>query len=133
MDQILRMCEDTNYRDMTLIVSTVGYFSSRSAKHRIKFGKGWMGKDVEIRLVDYVYGVSKGILVFVTVSARIVVVDCWLENPKGRIHLAIGSPTDFDNWYNNPIMFGEEEEDRAELLEVWRERRKELAAEGDRG
>ena len=48
MDQILRMCEDTNYRDMTLIVSTVGYFSSRSAKHRIKFGKGWMGKDVEI-------------------------------------------------------------------------------------
>ncbi|CAB3978263.1 Hypothetical predicted protein [Paramuricea clavata] len=79
-----------------------------------------MGKDAEIRLVDYVNGGSKGIFVSVTVCAGIVVVDCSLDNPKGRTYL--GRPTDFEE--------GEEEE-RVELLEVWRERREELVAEDE--
>ena len=67
MEQISRMCEETNNEDMMLIVST-GSGNNKIASHIIKFGQGWMGKDAEIRLVDYGHreGV-RGIFVLVTI------------------------------------------------------------------
>ena len=50
MDRITRMCKYTNYKDMAIIITTIGE-GGLEAKHRIKFGKGWMGKGAEIRSV----------------------------------------------------------------------------------
>ena len=108
MDRIARMCKETNYEDMTLIISTKNPFTGRQAKHRIRFGKGWMEKDAEIQLVDYIYGGSKGIIIFTTVSDCVEVIDCWLECPRNRIHL--GRPTDFEiGWDVRPWILMEED------------------------
>ena len=98
MDRIERICTYTKYDDMTVIISTIGE-RGLIAKHRIKFGKGWMGRNAKIRGVDYVSGGPKGIIIFITISESVDVIDCWLESPKDRIHLGI--PTDIvNNWFH---------------------------------
>jgi hypothetical protein len=67
MDSIKRLCRYTNYEDTTVIISTIGE-TGLLVKHRIKFGKGWMGGNAEIRVVDYVYRGSKGVIIFITIS-----------------------------------------------------------------
>jgi hypothetical protein len=94
MDRIVRMCRYTGYKDMTVIILTMGGIDI-VAKHRIKFGKGWMGRNAEIRGVDYVYG------------------KCWLESPEDRIHL--GTPTDIiNNWFHMCMSWEEWSEEREE-------------------
>ena len=97
INQIVRMCKYTDYKDITVIISTIGE-SGFPAKHRIKFGKGWMGKGAEIRGAYYLYGGLKGIHILITISESVDVIDCWLESPEDRIYL--GPPTDIiNNWF----------------------------------
>ena len=104
MDRIERICKYTNYEDMTVIISTIGE-RGLIAKHRIKFGKGWIGRNAKIRGVDYVSGGPKGIIIFITISES--------ESPKDRIHLGI--PTDIvNNWFHTCMSWTEWLEKRAE-------------------
>jgi hypothetical protein len=86
INQIARMCKYTDYKDITIIIHTFGE-SGLPAEHRIKFGKGWMGKGAGIRGMDYLYGGLKGIHILITISESVDVIDCWLEGPEDRIHL----------------------------------------------
>ena len=112
MDRIERMCKYTNYEDMTVIISTI---SERDliAKHRIKFGKGWMDRNAKIRGVDYVSGGPKGIIIFITISESVDVIDCWLESPKDSIHLGIHTDI-VNNWFHTCMSWTEWMEERAE-------------------
>ena len=115
MNRIARMCKYTNYDDMTVIITTIGE-GGLEAKHRIKFGKGWMGKGAEIRGVDYLYGGPKGIIIFITISESVDVIDCLLESPKDRIHL--GPPTDItNNWFYTSMSWAEWSEERPRRAE----------------
>jgi hypothetical protein len=105
MDRIARMCKYTNYEDMAVIILTIGE-SDLIAKHRIKFGKGWMGKDAGIKGVNYDSGGPKGIRILITIYESIDVIDCWLKSPKDRINL--GEPTDIVyDWFPNSITWTE--------------------------
>ena len=111
MDRIARMCKYTNYEDMT-VITTIGE-GGLEEKHRIKFGKGWMGRNAEIRGVDYFYGSPKGIIIFITISESVDVIDCRLESPEDRIYL--GLPTDVtNNWFHTSMSWAEWLEERAE-------------------
>ena len=119
MDQIERMCKHTNYKDMTVIISTIGA-RNLTAKHRIQFGMGWMGKDIAIKGVSY----NTGIHILITISESVDVIDCWLESPEDRIHL--GEPTDIlYDWFLNSVILTELEEG----LEEMRVRRREETEE----
>ena len=101
MNRIERMCKYTNYEDMTVVISTIGE-RDLIAKHRIKFWKGWMGKDAGIKGVNYDSGGLKGIHILITISESIDVIDCWLKSPEGKIHL--GEPTDIVyDWFPNSV------------------------------
>ena len=52
-----------------------------------------MGKDAEIRSVNYLYGGLKGITVFLTISERTTIHKCCLKSSEDKIYL--GKPTDF--------------------------------------
>jgi hypothetical protein len=105
MDHIARMCKYTDYKDMTVIISTIGE-RDLIAKHRIKFGKGWMGKDAGIKGVNYDSGGLKGIRILIAISESIDVIDCWLKSPEDRIHL--GEPTDIVyDWRPNSVTLTE--------------------------
>ena len=60
---------------MSVIITTIGE-RGLEVKHRIKFGKGWMGRKAEIRGVGYFYGGPKGITIFITISESSDVFDC---------------------------------------------------------
>ena len=112
INQIVRMCKYTDYKDITVIISTIGE-SGLPAKHMIKFGKGWMGKNAEIRGAYYLYGGLKGIHILITISESLDVIDCWLESPEDRIH--IGPPTDIiNNWFRMCMSWEEWSEEREE-------------------
>ena len=98
INQIVRMCKCTNYKDITVITHTSGELGL-PAGHRIKCGKGWMGKGAEICGVYYLYGGLKGIRILITIPKSVDVIDCWLEGPEDRIHL--GPPTDIVDIINN--------------------------------
>jgi hypothetical protein len=113
MKQISRLCEETSYSDTVLIVSTENFIANRQAKHRIRFGKGWMGKDAKIQYVYYRHREGiKGIHVLVSISSRALVTNCWLECPTNRIHL--GRPTDSSGWYSKSDVLEYEEEEEEE-------------------
>ena len=115
MDRIAMMCKYINYEDMTVIITTIGEWGLEET-HRIKFGKGWMGRNAEIRGVNYLYGGPKGIIIFITISESVDVVDCLLESPKDRIHL--GPPTDItNNWFHTSMSWAEGSEERARRAE----------------
>ena len=112
MDRIARMCKHTDYKDMTVIISTMGKIGL-IVKHSIKFGKGWMCRNAEIRGAYYLYGGLKGIHILITISESFVVIDCWLESPEDRIHL--GPPTDIiNNWFRMCMSWEEWSEEREE-------------------
>ena len=112
INHIVRICKYTDYKDITIIIHTFGE-SGLPAKHRIKFGKGWMGKGAEIRGVDYLYGGQKGIHILITISESVDVIDCWLEGSEDRIHL--GTPTDIiNNWFRICMSWEEWLEEREE-------------------
>jgi hypothetical protein len=75
MDQIERMCKYTNYKDMTVVISTIGE-RNLIAKHKIKFGKGWMGRNAGIKGVNYSSGGLKGIRILITISESVDLTDC---------------------------------------------------------
>ena len=105
VDSIGRMCKYTNYEDITVIISTIGE-RDLIAKRRIKFGKGWMGKDAGIKGVNYDSEGLKGIHILIVISESIDVIDCWLKSPEDRIHL--GEPTDIVyDWLPNSITLTE--------------------------
>jgi hypothetical protein len=112
INQIARMCKYTDYKDITVIIHTFGE-SGLPAKHRIKFGKGWMGKGAGIRGVDYLYGGLKGIHILIIISESVDVIDCWLEGSEDRIHL--GTPMDIiNNWFSMCMSWEEWLEEREE-------------------
>jgi hypothetical protein len=112
IDRIVRICRYTDYKDMTVIILTMGGIGI-VAKHKIKFGKGWMGRNAGIRGVDYVYGGLKGIHILITISESVDVTDCWLESPEDRIRLGI--PTDIiNNWFHKCMSWEEWSEEREE-------------------
>ena len=112
MNRIKRLCKYTNCEDMTVIISTIGE-KGLVVKHRITFGKGWMGRNAEIRGVDYVSGGPKGINIFITISESVDVIDCQLESPKDGI--CLGLPTDVTNkWFHTSMSWAEWLEERAE-------------------
>jgi hypothetical protein len=123
MNHIKRMCKYTNYKDMTVILSTLSE-GGLVAKHRIGFGKGWMGKDAGIKGVSYYSGGLKGIRILITVSESTGVTDCWLESSEDRIHL--GPPTDIvGNWRPNSASLAELVEGIEEMREAHRGETKE--------
>ena len=106
------MCKYTDYKDITVIIHTFGE-SGLPAKHSIKFGKGWIGKDAEIRGVSYLYGGLKGIHILITISESVDVINCWLKSPEDRIHL--GPHTDIiNNWLSMYMTWEEWSEEREE-------------------
>jgi hypothetical protein len=88
-----------------------------------------MGRQAEIRGVDYFYGGPKGIIIFITISEYSDLFDCLLESPEGRIYLDI--PTDItNNWFHTSMsweewsdVWAEEREMRAEEEEIMAEER----------
>ena len=112
MDRIKELCKHTDYKDLMVVVTTMGG-TGLPAKHRIRFGKGWTGRNTEIWGVDYLCGGSKGIIIFITISESVDVFDCWLESPEDRIYL--GAPTDvLYNWFLNCMSWEEWSEVRDE-------------------
>ena len=118
MDRITRMCKYINYEDMSVVITTLGE-TGLLAKHRIKFGKGWMGKGAEIQGVDYLYGGPKGITIFITISESVDVIDCCIENLKDKKDaICLGLPTDVTyNWFHTSMSWAEWSEERAEERE----------------
>lgn len=87
MDRIIRMCKQTNRKDITFAFTSISLAVHGYAGQKLKFGEGWMGKNAEIRGVD-----SKGIIVSITISDNTVIHKCCLKSPEDEIHL--GEPTD---------------------------------------
>ena len=112
MDRIARMCKYTDYKDMTVVITNMGGMGL-IVKHSIKFGKGWMSRNAEIRGAYYLYGGLKGIHILITISKSVDVIDCWLESLEDRIHL--GPPTDIiNNWFRMCMSWEEWSEEREE-------------------
>jgi hypothetical protein len=65
MNQIERMCKHTNYEDMKVIISTISE-RNLTARHEVKFGEGWMGKDAGIKGITNRSGDLKGIRILLT-------------------------------------------------------------------
>jgi hypothetical protein len=80
MDRIIRMLKRADYKDLIFTVKVACYDGDnididdaiplpRLAELKVKFGKGWMGKDARIRIVDdSILRTPKGIRVFITMS-----------------------------------------------------------------
>jgi hypothetical protein len=115
MDRIARMCKYTNYEDMTVIITTIGE-GGLEAKHRIKFGKGWMGRNAEIRGANYLYGGPKVIIIFITISesrrcGRLPARKSKRQNPPR-------STTDItNNWFHTSMSWAEWSGERARRAE----------------
>jgi hypothetical protein len=114
---------------MSVIITTLGE-TGLLAKHRIKFGKGWMGRNAKIKGVDYLYAGSKGIIIFITISESVDVIDCCIENLKDKKDgICLGLPTDVtNNWFYTSMSWAEWSEERAEERER-REEEEEILAE----
>ncbi|CAB4039024.1 Hypothetical predicted protein, partial [Paramuricea clavata] len=75
-----------------------------------------MGRNAKIRGVDYVSGGPKSIIIFITISESVDVIDCWLESPKDRIRLGI--PTNIvNNWFHTYMSWMEWMEEEREMPE----------------
>jgi hypothetical protein len=127
------MCKYINYEDMSVVITTLGE-TGLLAKHRIKFGKGWMGKGAEIRGVDYLYGGPKGITIFITISESVDVINCCIENLKDKKDgICLGLPKDVtNNWFYTSMSWAEWLENRVEEI-AKREEEEEVIAEARLG
>ncbi|CAB3997852.1 Hypothetical predicted protein [Paramuricea clavata] len=83
------------------------------------FGKGWMGRNAEIRGVDCVSGGPKGIIIFITISESVDVIDCCIESTKDtKDEICLGLPTDVtNNWFHTSMSWEGWSEERTEERE----------------
>ena len=78
-----------------------------------------MGRNAEIRGVDYVSGGPKGIINFITISTSVDVIDCCIESTKdAKDGICLGLPTDVtNNRFHTSTSWEEWSEERAEESE----------------
>jgi hypothetical protein len=120
MERISGFLDNTDRSDMSLVVCVRNWLSGHMAKHEIKFGKGWMGRNAGIKYVRHRYtGNLKGVHILVSVASEVTVWDCWLKSSVDRIHL--GRPTDISEWNIKSDALMDEEEDEDEEYEEFGE------------
>ena len=117
MERIERMLKRADYDDVSLTLTYTGP-TGRPAWLRIRFGSGWTGRGAKIQGVDYLYGGRKGIIVFITISSNLYIINsCRLRGPENTIHL--GNPTeityDWDDDTCCTVRWREEEEEMDEI------------------
>ena len=94
MDHIIRMLKRVDYRDIMFTMEVLCE-NDGLAKLKVKFGKGWMGKNAEIYKVNNLKGEPKGIMVHITISESTFPYDCCIENLKDKKDVVyLGEPSD---------------------------------------
>jgi hypothetical protein len=119
VDHIERMCKQVSYKDIMLTIEFVRrarLFLSpirtgpRTARVNVKFGNGWMGKNAEIRRLNFANGEPGDILVIITISdLNKFPHRCWIKNLKDKEDtVLLGEVEDM-------LTYWEEDEDEEQL------------------
>ena len=117
MSHIKNMCENTNYKDMTLAFTDVS-IPDHSVEKKIKFGEGWMGRDAGIVCAPDYYENPKGIYVLVELPYDIGINNCRLESPEDTVQL--GEVTEFVNgWFQRSIAISDFQEWQLQSKAAW--------------
>jgi hypothetical protein len=95
MDRIIRTPKRVDYRDFMFTMEVLRNEFDGKAKLKVKFGRGWMGKNAEVYWVNNLKGEPKGIIVSITISESTFPYDCCIENMKDKEDVVyLGEPSD---------------------------------------
>ena len=117
MERISGFLDNADRSDMSLVMCVRNWLNGHMAKHEIKFGKAWMGKNAGIKYGRHRYtGNLKAVHILVSVANGVTIWDCWLKSSVDRILL--GRPTDISEWnIKSDALIVEEEDDDEEYEE----------------